>query len=162
MIPATWLIAQAFLALIVLQPQVSDAQPYGAIAYDRPTSSWGASYNARSQEAANQRAMIECQKFGSHCGVVVRFWGELCAAYATGSGKADGWSTGATHAAAEQGAIGACSTRESRCEARVWSCNTRGGSAQIFQPGPIQMCTWWDARKNQSVTGFCSSSERPR
>lgn len=154
MAPSTWLITASLLVLLVLQPQVSDAQSRGAIAYDRPTGSWGASYNEGSQEAANQRAMTECRKFGSHCGIVVQFWGELCAAYATGPGSADGWGTGATPAAAEQNAVAACSTRGSRCEARVWSCNQRGGGGQALRP-ISKRCRWWDARLQQYVDGWC-------
>ncbi len=63
------------------------ANNYGAIAYDRSTDSWGASYDYPSQQAANVRALRECRKHGSHCAVVVRFWGGLCAAYAVGLGS---------------------------------------------------------------------------
>ena len=157
MVHSSWLVAGAVLALVVWQAQVSAAQPYGAIVYDHPTGSWGASYNEGSQRAADEDALGKCQKFASHCGVVVRFWGELCAAYATGADTADGRGTGATHTEAEKSTIAACSARGDRCEARVWSCNSRGDAAQSYQPGQTKMCRWWDARSKQYVTGFCVS-----
>ena len=47
------------------------ATNYGAIAYDQPTGSWGASYDQPSQPAANARALQECGQYATACAVVV-------------------------------------------------------------------------------------------
>ncbi len=45
--------------MLVLWSALAIANEYGAIAYDRQTGSWGASYDQGSQNAADERAMIE-------------------------------------------------------------------------------------------------------
>src|SRR2546423_1515697 len=126
MIPFGWLGVAGLLLLALAFPRTADAQPYGAIAYDEKTGSWGVSYNETSQGRANARALGECRKHAKGCDVVVRFWGELCAAYATGNGKAAGWGTGDTHGRAERNAVSACTSQGEGCQTRVWSCNDRG------------------------------------
>ena len=157
MIHSGWFAAGCLLALALSSPHVADAQPYGAIAYDDKTGSWGASYNEGSQERANARALGECRKHARDCGVVVRFWGEQCAAYATGAGTAAGWGTGDTHGAAERSAVAACNSQGRGCEARVWSCNAPGETGnEAF--APTKMCRYWDGASQQYVTRFCSST----
>jgi hypothetical protein len=149
--------AGCLLVVALLSPLVAEAQPYGAIAYDEKTGSWGAAYNETSQSRANTRALGECRKHGKGCDVVVRFWGELCAAYATGLDKAAGWGTGGTHQAAERNAVLACTKQGKGCEARVWSCNSDGTSGnEAF--APTKKCSYWDSASQQYVTRFCSST----
>jgi hypothetical protein len=107
------------------------ATNYGALAYDRPTGSWGASYDQPSQGAANERALRECGTYAAHCAVVVEFW-NLCAAYATGADTLAGWGSGSTRAAAEQRALAACG-RGGPCQVQVWACNSQPDS-QSVQP----------------------------
>jgi len=99
------------------------ATNYGAIAYDQPTGSWGASYDHPSQHAANASALHACGKYATACAVVVEFW-NLCAAYATGGGTVAGWGSGDTRRAAEQRALAACQQGGS-CQVRVWACNSQ-------------------------------------
>jgi len=151
------LAAGCFLALVLAAPHAADAQPYGAIAYDDKTGSWGLAYNQASQDRANARALGECRRHAKDCGVVVRFWGEVCAAYATGAGKASGWGTGDTNTQAERNAVKACSGQGRGCEARAWSCNDRGTAGnEAFTP--TKMCRYWDNASQQYVTRFCSST----
>src|SRR5437762_994239 len=151
MIRSVVLAAGCLLALAFALPSGASAQPYGAIAYDDKTGSWGAAYNQGSQDRANASALRECGKHAKDCGVVVRFWGETCAAYATGAGKAAGWGTGATHGTAERNAVTACNGKGRACEAKVWSCNDRGTAGnEAFTP--TKMCTYWDDARQQHVT----------
>jgi uncharacterized protein DUF4189 len=151
------LAAGCLLLLLLASPHAAGAQPYGAIAYDEKTGSWGASYNQASQERANASALGECRKHAKGCDVVVRFWGETCAAYATGAGKAAGWGTGDSHGAAERNAVSACTTQGKRCQSRVWSCNDRGTAGnEAFTS--TKKCTYWDSAANTYVTRFCSST----
>jgi hypothetical protein len=157
MMRSIWLAAGCALALGLAFPPAADAQPYGAIAYDDKTGSWGAAYNQGSQDRANASALRECRKHAKDCGVVVRFWGEVCAAYATGADKASGWGTGDTHGAAERNAVKACNSQGRGCEAKVWSCNDRGTAGnEAFTP--TKMCRYWDGASQQYVTRFCSST----
>jgi uncharacterized protein DUF4189 len=152
-----WLVAGGLLALGLAFPHAADAQPYGAIAYDDKTGSWGVAYNQPSQDRANSRALGECRKHAKGCEVAVRFWGETCAAYATGAGKAAGWGSGDSRAVAERNAVSACTSRGKECQPRVWSCNDRGTAGnEAFTP--TQKCTYWDSSANSYVTRFCSST----
>ena len=145
------------LALAVAFPPGVHAQPYGSIAYDQKSGSWGVAYNQGSQDRANASALGECRKHAKDCGVVVRFWGEVCAAYATDAGKASGWGTGDTRGVAERNAVKACVGQGRGCEAKVWSCNDRGiAGNEAFTP--TKMCTYWDEARQQHVTRFCSST----
>ena len=133
------------LVIVVSCPGPAEAQPYGAIAYDGKTGSWGASYNHASQQRANASAMRECQKHAKGCDIVVRFWGETCAAYATGNGTAAGWGTGYTHGLAKRNAVSACTSQGKGCQARVWSCNDRGTAGnEAFTP--TERCHPWSHR----------------
>lgn len=122
------------------------ANNYGAIAYDRSTDTWGASYDHPSQQAANDRALHECGKYASHCAVVVKFWGSLCAAYATGPGTTAGWGSDSTRAAAERRAVSACSSRGGPCQVKVWSCNSQPGPGGFYvgggNPATIYHCRY--------------------
>src|SRR5438105_13424347 len=143
MIRPIWLAAGCLLTLAVAFPPAAAAQPYGAIAYDQKSGSWGVAYNQGSQDRANVSALGECRKHAKDCGVVVRFWGEVCAAYATDPGKASGWGTGDTRAMAERNAVKACSGQGRDCAAKVWSCNDRGTAGnEAFTPA--KMFTYWD------------------
>jgi hypothetical protein len=145
------------IAVVLSSARVADAQPYGAIAYDQKTGSWGASHDQGSQARANATALGACRKHAKDCSVVVRFWGELCAAYATGAGTASGWGTGDTHGVAERNAVKACDSQGRGCEAKVWSCNDRGiAGNEAF--APTKMCRYWDGASRQYVTRFCSST----
>jgi hypothetical protein len=157
MIPFGWLGVVGLLLLALAFPRTADAQPYGAIAYDEKTGSWGVSYNETSQGLANARALGECRKHAKGCDVVVRFWGGLCAAYATGAGPAAGRGTGDSHGVAERNAVAACSVQGKRCEPRVWSSNDRGTAGnEAF--APTKKCSYWDSASRQYVTRFCSST----
>ena len=150
-------VAGCLLALVLSYAPVADAQPFGAIAYDQKTGSWGAAYNQGSQNRANASALGECGKHAKDCGVVVRFWGEVCAAYATGADKGSGWGTGDTRGVAERNAVTACNREGRGCEAKVWSCNDRGTAGnEAFTP--TKMCRYWDGTSQQYVTRFCSST----
>jgi hypothetical protein len=150
-------VAGCLLALVLSYAPVADAEPFGAIAYDQKTGSWGAAYNQGSQDRANTSALRECAKHAKGCDVVVRFWGETCAAYATGNGKAAGWGTGDTHGRAERNAVSACTSQGEGCQTRVWSCNDRGTPGnEAFTT--TKKCTYWDSAANTYLTRFCSST----
>jgi hypothetical protein len=143
---AWWRILVLAVWLLALSSASALADNYGAIAYDRASDSWGASYDHASQQAANESAMRECGKFTSHCEVVVKFWGNLCAAYATGPGTTDGWGSGASRPAAEQQAVSACRSRGGPCEAKVWACNSQPGPGGFYvgggNPATIYHCRY--------------------
>ena len=143
------------LAVTLGSPRASEAQPYGAIAYDAKTGAWGTAYDHPYQQTANQRALNECRKRAAGCEIVVRFWGELCGAYATGSGTANAYGSGATRAIAERNAVMACQRQGQGCAPRVWSCNTRTAGNEAFTP--TEMCHFWDSTAQAYVTRFCSS-----
>lgn len=96
---------------------------YGAIAYDRPTGSWGASYDHPSQQVANDRALRECGKHASGCAVVLQVL-NFCGAYATGPGTTAGWAINIDPGDAELLALRACDSRGGPCEVKVKVCNT--------------------------------------
>jgi hypothetical protein len=151
----TWLAFAVVLLLALSAPSSPEARPYGAIAYDDKTGAWGVAYNQASEAVAKQRALAACAKRGPNCDLVVRFWGEACAAYATGAGKAAGWGSGDTRASAERNAVVACHREGQRCEPRAWSCNTRTGGNEAFSP--TRMCHFWDSAAQSYVTRPCSS-----
>ncbi len=150
-----WLAFAVVLVLALWAPRSSEARPYGAIAYDEKTGAWGVAYNQASQTVANQRALDACTKRGPKCEVVVRFWGESCAACATGAGKAAGWGSGDTRWWAERNAVVACHRQGQRCQPRAWSCNARTGGNEAFSP--TRMCHFWDNATQAYVTRPCSS-----
>ena len=102
---------------------------FGAIAFDRSSGKWGASYGYASPQAADRWALYECMQHSSHCGVVVRFRGDICAAYAVGP-SATGRGAGPSAASARQRANMDCG---GVCDVTVWACNPIGG-ADV--PGP--------------------------
>jgi hypothetical protein len=119
------------IGILVWSSTAALAVNYGAIAYARPTGSWGASWDQPSQQVANEVARRQCGQYAADCAVVVQFW-NLCAAYATGEGTMDGWGSGDTRAAAEQRALVACQHQGGSCQLQVWACNSQPG----VQPGP--------------------------
>ena len=99
------------------------ATAHGALAIDgNHGSRWGASWEQLDEAAAISRALSEC---GGGCRAVVVFH-NICAAYAadqSGGSNRSGWSSGASRAAAEQGALANCRRSGGRsCAIRVWGC----------------------------------------
>ena len=119
--------------MLLLSGASASADSYGAIAYDRPTGSWGASWDAGSPQVANKSALRACGKHGSHCSVVVQFL-NFCAAYATGSGTVTAWGKDSTRAASEQRALSACNSRGGPCQLKVWACNSQPGPGRRVLP----------------------------
>jgi hypothetical protein len=130
--------------ILALSSAPVSAAGWGAIAYDRPADSWGASWDARSPQVAEDGALRECRKQGSHCSVVVKFL-NFCGAYATGSGTVGGWGTDRTRAAAEQLALRECNRRGGPCKLKVWACNSppvQGRSAAPEWRGNAYHCRY--------------------
>jgi hypothetical protein len=152
MVHRIWLALALCLALAF---DAALAQPYGAIAYDERARAWGLAYDHASQQAADRRGVDECRRRASACEIVVRFWGQTCAAYATGAGSAAAYGSGSTRLIAEQNAVAVCRRHGQGCEPRVWSCNTRSGGNEAFTP--TEMCHFWDSAEQRYVTRFCSS-----
>lgn len=134
---AVWMLlyssASAFAAIV---------NSYGAIAYDRPTGSWGASYDHPSQQVANDSALRACGKHASGCAVV----GEVlnfCGAYATGPGATAGWATNHDPVDAEQWALRKCNSLGGPCEVKAAVCNT---PHMIYVPTQEEVDYCWSQR----------------
>ena len=104
------------------QAPPSDADTYGAIAYNKNTGRYGWSTNYKTQDEANDRALDEC---GRGCRVVMRFWGEYRGALARGDNSAWGATSGPTDEGTRRTAIETCRKyRGTNCSVLVSACNT--------------------------------------
>ena len=108
------------------------AQNFGAIAYDGQSNAYGVSWDANSQEAANQFALNKCAKNGNNCYVVVEYVNQ-CGAYATGPGDIWGKGTGGSRDVAQRFATSYCNQHGSGCAIRAWGCNSMSGGGPTYQ-----------------------------
>jgi len=93
---------------------------FGAIAYHRPSKSWGVSYDMVRARDASVEALKQCGN--RECEVVQKFRNG-CAALADGP-KVPAVSSGATRAEAETKTLKRCSAlnRGASCEVIAWAC----------------------------------------
>ena len=118
------------------------ATNFGALAYDRNSDSWGASYNYPSQAAANGRALSLC---GSKCAVVVEFYNN-CASYAVGTGDSWGFGHDIDRRAAQQRAIAECGKHGKECQIKMTACNSApdsGSNTPHYTPEPRPSHSCW-------------------
>jgi serine/threonine-protein kinase len=94
---------------------------YGAIAYAQSSGATGYSYDFRSRDGAEERALQEC---GRGCEVVIWFK-NACAALATGdkNGYGSGWAS--SRSRAEEIALMVCEENTDNCAIKQWVCTTR-------------------------------------
>lgn len=96
---------------------------YGAIAWDRETGKYGASWNQGSQKGADEVALSDCGATG--CKVIIRTRRAMCAALATNeSGKYAGGASRRDRDAARVAALKNCQKGNAgECTVRVTDCN---------------------------------------
>jgi len=110
------------LASIQLTPARAFAQ-YGAIAWDKETGKYGASWNQDTPKRAEEVAVGECGATG--CKVIIRTRRAMCAALATNeSGKYAGGASRRDREAARLSALTNCKKGNAgECIVRVTDCN---------------------------------------
>ena len=110
------------LASIQLTPARAFAQ-YGAIAWDKETGKYGASWNQDTPKRAEEVAVGECGATG--CKVIIRTRRAMCAALATNeSGKYAGGASRREREAARLSALTNCKKGNAgECIVRVTDCN---------------------------------------
>ena len=118
------LIAVAVLGFgsILIAP-IPAAAEYGAIAWDRESGKYGASWNQGSQKGADEKALSDCGATG--CKVIIRTRRAMCAALATNdSGKYAGGAARGDRDAARLAALKQCQKGNAgECTVRVTDCN---------------------------------------
>ena len=106
-----------------LLPAVSASAGYGAIAWDKGTGKYGASWNQSTGKRAEEVALGECGASG--CTVVHKILPKTCAAFATtGDGKHAGAASRKDREAARLAAIKSCDKDQAgECTVRATDCN---------------------------------------
>jgi hypothetical protein len=96
---------------------------YGAIAWDKESGRYGASWNQASQKGADEVALSDCG--ATACKVIIRTTRAMCAALATNeSGKYAGGAARRNRDAARVGALKNCQKGNAgECTVRVTDCN---------------------------------------
>lgn len=117
------LAAAGLLALALTQLTAIHAfAQYGAIAWDRETGKYGASWNQDTPKRAEEVALGECGATG--CKVVRQIGPRLCGALAlSGDGKMAGAAFRKDRDAARVAALRACPRKAGECAVRVTDCN---------------------------------------
>ena len=110
------------LALTQLTAMPAFAQ-YGAIAWDKETGKYGASWNQDTPKRAEEVALSDCGATG--CKVIIRTRRAMCAALATNeSGKYAGGASRKDREAARFSALNNCKKGNAgECTVRVTDCN---------------------------------------
>ena len=117
-------IATVLLGLVwLLMTGGSALAQYGAIAWDKETGKYGASWNQGTQKGADEVALSDCG--ASSCKVIIRTQRAMCAALATNdSGKYAGGAARKTRDAARLAALKNCQKGNAgECIVRVTDCN---------------------------------------
>lgn len=106
--------------LVAAEPALAQ---YGAIAWDKETGKYGASWNQGSQKGADEVAMSDCGASG--CKVIIRTRRAMCAALATNeTGKYAGGASRQNRDAARLAALKNCQKGNTgECTVRVTDCN---------------------------------------
>jgi serine/threonine-protein kinase len=109
------------LALLLPSTQAAAQDYFGAMAFSQETGAAGHSFDYRSRDDAEERALQEC---GRSCKVVLWFR-NACGALATGArnGYGTGWAS--TRGRAEEAAISVCEENADNCRIKQWACTTR-------------------------------------
>jgi hypothetical protein len=107
----------------VLLTAVPALAEYGAIAWDRETGKYGASWNKATAQSAAEAALSDCGTTG--CKVIIRTRPAMCAALATNeSGKFAGGAARRDREAARLAALKDCQKgKAGECIVRVTDCN---------------------------------------
>jgi hypothetical protein len=107
----------------VLVPAGPALAQYGAIAWDKETGKYGASWNKETQKGADESALSDCGASG--CKVIIRTNRAMCAALATNdSGKYAGGAARKNRDAARLAAMKNCQKGNAgECVVRVTDCN---------------------------------------
>jgi len=116
--------ASALLGLgAVLLTTVPARAEYGAIAWDRETGKYGASWNKATAQSAAEAALSDCGATG--CKVIIRTRQAMCAALATNeSGKFAGGAARRDREAARLAGLKDCQKgKAGECIVRVTDCN---------------------------------------
>jgi hypothetical protein len=120
----TALAATAVLALGLAQLNAVPAlAQYGAIAWDKATGKYGASWNQETSKRAEEVALSDCSATG--CKVTIRTRRTMCAALATNeNGKFAGGASRRDREAARLSALTNCKKGNAgECTVRVTDCN---------------------------------------
>ena len=124
-----------------------------SLAIDRRDGSrYGWAIDYETVDAADRRALGECQRDGSNCHVVLRFTGG-CGAYAADSSNgstAYGWGTARTRPEAESRAHSEARQRgASNVATRVWGCNSVKAAAAVGSSAASQPTAAQEAREER-------------
>jgi serine/threonine-protein kinase len=118
----------AFIVILMISfglPVAYGFDNFGAISYSSVTGAYGLSYDYRSRNAAERRAIRECEGYAGSgdCRILVWFR-NACGALAQGDGGVGtGW--GANVSIAQQYALQSCRRYYRNCRVVKWVCTTR-------------------------------------
>jgi Domain of unknown function (DUF4189) len=105
--------------LVTAEPALAQ---YGAIAWDKETGKYGASWNKETQKGADEVALSDCGASG--CRIVRRVAPKMCGALAlSADGKMAGAAFRKDRDAARVAALAACPKKAGECTVRVTECN---------------------------------------
>ena len=118
-----WIVVALLAFGYTLLPAIPAAAGYGAIAWDRDTGKYGASWNQPNGKRAEEVALGECGASG--CKVVGRVGPRMCGALATTEdGKHAGAAWRKDREAARLGAVKSCTKDQAgECIVRATDCN---------------------------------------
>ena len=137
---------------------------FGAIAYSSSSRAMGWSYDAKTQNDADESALNSCRSYGSGCQVVARF-NSACGVLAiTGQG---GWgaATGANQPEAEHNAVVTCSRYgNSGCFVKRWVCTStcNGCSLEQMQAAEEERRAAETRRQQEILEGHKRAEEERR
>jgi hypothetical protein len=99
-----------------------NATPYGAIAYGVESQAAGWSFDYRTKEDAERRALTDCAKHGDDCKIVVTIYNS-CAAVAADDNQHFAVVEARKGETAQANALAACTQQGgTNCEIQAWSC----------------------------------------
>ena len=118
-----WIVIALLAFGYTLLPAMPAAAGYGAIAWDKSTGKYGASWNKATAQDADEAALSDCGASG--CKVIIRTRRAMCAALATNeSGKYAGGASRRDREAARLAALKDCEKgKAGECTVRVTDCN---------------------------------------
>ncbi len=112
-----WIVSALLAFAYTLLPALPAAAGYGAIAWDKSTGKYGASWNQSTKQLAEEAALGECGASG--CKVVGRVGPRMCGALAT----------------TEDGKQAGAAWRKDREAARLDALKSCQGSRRMHRPG---------------------------
>lgn len=121
---AALVVAAGLLGWGIVGSAPAAADFYGALAYSQRTGAHGYSYDHRSRNAAEQRALGECANYGADCRVAIWFR-NACGALAVGAGNGYGSGWGTSRSIAQSYALAGCRRHTRNCSIVRTVCTSR-------------------------------------